>query len=65
MKKPTPKSTPVAEYCGNCKFFYEKSGQCRRYPGMVFVEGDDYFVIQPLKDPSDWCGEHRMKGPVQ
>lgn len=64
-KKVQPKATPAAEYCGNCQFYVDDGGICRRGPGTVVYDAGDFYTVQPIKEPDDWCGDHKMKGLIQ
>ena len=50
--------------CGDCKFFDDDAGECRRYPPTVMAyaaesfDGGVGFTSQwPSVRPDDWCGE--------
>jgi len=49
---------PEKESCGECKFYSQYEGYCKRYPPAVIVysmggSGSEF----PIIPPSDWCGE--------
>jgi len=45
-------------HCGNCRFYFEKYRECRRFPPTVLDEA----YSQPRVKKEDWCGEFQALG---
>ena len=63
--------TEVKEFCGNCRFFGDKSvdyyngefRDCYRYPPQVLLQSDNTEIMRSpvVHEASDWCGEWKPK----
>ena len=65
-RKPAP--SPDSDCCATCFFWREdtdhgdeRTGDCRRFPGMAVSDGEGVYTVQPSKAPDDWCGEFKRR----